>query len=97
MTIIVGRSPKLAAFVARNGPLDHFVRQSFRLGGLLLTHAEHRPSDYRFARQRSDRRNLQETPPLQSYGSRLRSTLLLALASFALMALAAILGDWLMG
>jgi hypothetical protein len=25
-----GRSPKLAAFVAQNGPLDHFVRRADR-------------------------------------------------------------------
>jgi len=43
------------------------------------------------------RLSLQKAPPLKAAALNCFSSLLLALASFALMALAATLGDWLMG
>ena len=57
----------------------------------------YRPSDYRFARRRSDDLPLEPTPPLTSHARRLAAALLLTLGSFAVMAAISMLGGWLMG
>lgn len=62
----------------------------------ILIGSHHRPSDYRFARCRSDRLPLARTAPPFALRSRLAAALLLALASFALMAALGVLGDWLL-
>jgi len=62
----------------------------------LLIGSHHRPSDYRFARCRSDGLPLQRTPPPLSPARRLTTALLLALASFALISSLSAVGNWLL-
>ena len=58
--------------------------------------SHHRPSDYRFARQRSDGLPLEKSPLPFPRRRRLVAGLLFALASFALMAAINGLGAWLL-
>lgn len=46
---------------------------------LVSAHADHRPSDYRFARQQSDPTPLEKSPPLQSRGAAILRGLFIAL------------------
>lgn len=62
----------------------------------LLIGSHYRPSDYRFARQRSDGLPLERSPAPFARRRRLATGLLLALAAFALMAALNGLGAWLL-
>jgi hypothetical protein len=62
----------------------------------ISAHAEHRRSDYFYARQRSDSRHLEKSPPLDHRGGRLLIALIFAFASFAGMTLISLVGTWLL-
>ena len=62
----------------------------------ILIGSHYRPCDYRFARTRSDGLPLERSAPPLSPPARLVGALALALASFGLMAIVSLIGDWLL-
>jgi hypothetical protein len=62
---------------------------------IISSHADHRPQDYRFARQQTDRAPLEKSPPLQSPGAKLMRGILIALIFTAMWAACSGIAWWL--